>query len=235
MTVDAALFDLDDTLYPYAPCNEAGKRAAHDVATTRGYEMDFDAFEGFYQHGRVDVKRDLTGTAASHERLLYFKRALEHHTGRPQPADALALGDAYWEGYLEAMALFDGVRATLKTLRADGIKVAIVTNLTTHIQLRKLEHLDIADHIDCLLTSEEVGQEKPGSVPFTLALSRLECPPSRALMVGDSVSADVVGANALGIETVLFDHDGVSADTEGPYRTPDHRIDDFGAVTEVVR
>ncbi len=245
--IEAVCFDLDDTLYPYDPCNEAGKAAARAAARERSYDFDSDgdgdhgdvdsAFEAFYQRGRQDVKRDLTGTAASHERLLYFKRALEHHTGRPQPADALALGGAFWDGYLEAMEPFPETLETLETIRDRGLDVAIVTNLTTRVQLRKLEALELPPLIDCLITSEEVGQEKPASVPFTLALSRLGVDVADALMVGDSIASDVVGANALGIESVWLDHRGVGlegVDTDGPYGTPDHRIESLGAVTDLL-
>ncbi|MFP9191059.1 HAD family hydrolase [Natronosalvus vescus] len=235
MTVDTVLFDFDDTFYPYQPCNEAGKAAARATARERGYEFDAEAFEAFYQSGRRDVKRDLEGSAAGHHRLLYFKRALERLTGSPQPADALALSEAYWEGYLEEMTLFSGVEETLATLREAGITIAIVTNLTTRIQLRKIEHLGLADDIDLLLTSEEVGQDKPASVMFTLALARVGCQPADALMVGDSVSADIVGANALDIETVLFNAGDVDEASLTGYREPDHQIDTFADLTRLVR
>ncbi|MFC7230450.1 HAD family hydrolase [Saliphagus sp. GCM10025308] len=238
MTVDAVLFDFDDTFYPYEPCNGAGKNAAHEAALDRGYDFDDTEFEAFYQSGRRDVKRDLAGTAASHNRLLYFKRALERRTGEPRPSDALALGDAYWEGYLEAMALHSGVRETLSTLREAGVDVGIVTNLTTRIQLRKIERLDLADAIDLLVTSEELGQEKPASAMFTYPLARLECHPSDAVMVGDSIHSDVVGGNAIGLETVLFDAAGEEPDDSDPSeiddRIPDHRIDHFGDLTDLL-
>lgn len=231
---EAVLFDLDDTLYPYPPCLEAGKAAALEVARNRGYDLDRDAFESLYQAGRREVKREIPGTAASHERYLYVKRGLELRTGTAEPADARALGEAFWSAYLEEMTLHPGVEATLSTLRERGIAVGVVTNLTTRIQLAKLERLGLDEAIDLLLTSEETGREKPGSVMFTLPLARLDCRPSEAVMVGDNLEADVVGANAVGIETVLFDPRGeVEEGLEGE-RRPDHRIDAVADLLEVV-
>ncbi|SER10185.1 HAD family hydrolase [Natrinema salaciae] len=235
MSINAVLFDFDDTFYPYSPCNEAGKDAARETALELGYDFDRESFEAFYQAGRRATKRETPGTAASHERFLYFKRALERRVGRPKPADALALGDAYWEAYIDEIALYPGVEGTLETLRGNGIDVAVVTNLTTRIQLEKLAALELEPVIDLLLTSEETGREKPGSVMFTVPLSRLDRRPSEAVMVGDDVEADVAGANAVGLETVLFDADGDSDDEalEG-HRRPDHRIDAFADLQEVV-
>ncbi|MDG5759052.1 HAD family hydrolase [Natronococcus sp. A-GB1] len=232
MTANVVLFDLDDTLYPYAPCRDAGLEAARETASDLGYDFDATAFDEFYQTGRREVKRELSGTAATHERFIYFKRAVEEHTGEPRAGDALALGEAFWEGYLEEMELFPGVEETLETLRSELVDVAITTNLTTRIQLAKVEQLGLEEYIDVLVTSEETGREKPGSVMFTLPLARVDRRVSEAVMVGDNVGADIVGANAVGLETVLWNAEPDES-LEGR-RQPDHRIDAFGELTELV-
>ena len=234
MTVEAVLFDFDNTFYPYSPCHRAGKAAACEAARERGYDVDSDSFDALYRDGRREVKRELSGTAATHNRFCYFKRALERRTGEPRPGDALALGEAYWEAYIDAMELFPGVEETLATLREREVDVAIVTNLTTRIQLEKLEAVGLAGAIDLLVTSEETGREKPGSVMFTLPLSRLECRPAEAVMVGDDVDADVAGGNAVGLETVLFNGDVDADGSLADHRRPDHRIDAFADLPEVV-
>lgn len=231
MTYEAVFVDLDDTLYPYPECNEAGKRAAWETATDLGYDLTRAEFEEFYQAGRREVKRELSGTASTHERFLYFKRAVELQTGSQRSRDALALGEAYWDAYVAEMELFGGVRETLAALRDAGLDVAVVTNLTTRIQLRKVAELGLDDHVDLLLTSEETGSEKPASVMFTLPMARLDVGPEETVMVGDSVSADVAGGNALGLTTVLFDDD--AEDLSGQ-RRPDHRIESFTEITEIV-
>ena len=235
MSYEAVLFDLDNTLYPYAPCNEAGKRAALDALRERGYELDREAFDDLYATGRRETKRETGGTAASHSRHVYFKRGLDRRVGAPDVASALAAGDAYWNGYLAAMSLCDGVEAVLDALDAAGTDVAVVTNLTTRVQLRKLVRLGIDDRIDLLVTSEEVGREKPSALPFTTALAELDRRPSEALAVGDNVETDVAGANAVGLDSALFvaDGDAPGEDTLSEPQRPDHRLDAFADLTEV--
>jgi len=208
MSYEAVFFDLDNTLYPYAPCNEAGKQAALAAFRERGYEMDRETFDELYAAGRREAKRETRGTAASHDRHIYFKRALREYAGERDAADALAIGDAYWEGYASQMELCDGVERVFDALTEAGTDVAIVTNLTTRVQLQKLSRLAIDDRIDRLVTSEEVGREKPSAIPFTTALAAFDRRPSEALMVGDNVDADVAGANAVGMDTALFVADG---------------------------
>ena len=231
MEFDAVFFDLDDTLYPYAPCNAAGKEAAWREARSRGYDLDRDAFEELYQEGRRSVKREIAGTAAAHERFLYFKQALQTHTGTNKSSDAVALGEAYWSTYLDEMELFDGVIETLSSLHRAGVDVAVVSNLTTRIQLQKIERLGLEPSIDLLVTSEETGREKPSASTFTMALARLDRRPSETLMVGNSVVSDVEGGNAVGLTTALFNAD--ESDPTGQQR-PDHRIDEFSEIQELV-
>ncbi|GAB7090725.1 HAD family hydrolase [Halorubrum luteum] len=233
MTYEAVCLDLDDTLYPYPPCNEAGKRAALETFRELGYDLDRETFDELYRFARRETKRELGGTAASHERFIYFKRALREHADVHDAAAAYELGRAYWDGFMEAMEPFDDVTPTLRTLREAGLSVAIVTNLTTHIQLEKLTRLGVDEHVDRLVTSEEVGREKPSALPFTTALAELDLRPSDAVMVGDNVETDVEGANVVGMETVLFNADpGPDAELSS-IRRPDRRIDAFGELTGV--
>jgi putative hydrolase of the HAD superfamily len=231
MTYDAVVLDLDDTLYPYPPCNEAGKAAAFERARELGYDWSRAEFDDAYAAGRRDVKRELSGTASTHERVLYLKRAVELQTGESRSGDALALGEAYWDGYVAAMELFDGVTEALRELRDAGVSLAVATNLTTRVQLRKLDALGVDEHVDVVVTSEEVGREKPGSVMFTLPMSRLGVTPDETVVVGDSVRSDVEGGNAVGATTVLANSD---ASGLAGHRAPDHRIESFPEITRVV-
>jgi putative hydrolase of the HAD superfamily len=235
MSYEAVCFDLDNTLYPYPPCNEAGKRAAFAAFRDHGYEMDRGTFDDLYETARREAKRETGGTAASHDRHIYFKRALYRHAGEHDAATALALGDAYWEGYAAEMTLCDGVERVFDALAAAGTDVAVVTNLTTRVQLQKLARLAVDDRIDRLVTSEEVGREKPSALPFTTALAAFDCRPSEALMVGDNADADVAGANAVGMDTALFvaGGDAPPDDELSGGRRPDYRPDAFADLAAV--
>lgn len=232
MDYEAVFLDLDDTLYPYDRCNEAGKRAAYETFLDLGYDLSREEFAALYQESRRETKRELAGTASAHGRFLYFKRALRLYADVHDAGDALALGEAYWDSYVEEMELFDEVEATLDAFRDAGLDVVVVTNLTTRIQLRKLEALEVDDRVDLLVTSEETGREKPSNIMFTTPLAELDLRPSEAIMVGNSVTSDIEGGNAAGMDTVLF-----NADTDrelAGHERPDHRIETFGDLTELV-
>lgn len=231
MSHDAVVLDLDDTLYPYSPCNEAGKQAAHSRAQELGYELDQEAFLELYQRAREAIKQDIESTGSSHERYIYFKKALEFHTGTVQAGDALALGDAFWNAYMDEMELFPGVIETLERIKDESIKTAVATDLTTRTQLRKIERLDIEEYIDVLVTSEELGRDKPSTAMFAVPLARLGVAPDAAVMVGDSLTSDIAGGNSLGMTTVLFNNDD---EHSRPGERPDNRINSFEELQDIV-
>lgn len=224
------LCDLDDTLYDYPSCNQAGKRAAWQEARERGYDLSREEFRQLYQAGRRSVKHRLDTTAASHSRQLYIKSGLEQHSEAFTAADTVTIADSFWDAYIKEMELFDGIKETFRELQDRGWTVAITSNLTTRVQLRKLDALGLDDHIDLLVTSEETGVEKPHPVMFTWPMSRCNATIDETVMVGDSISSDIDGADALGIETVLFNQEV----PDDPITRPDHHLEEFRELLTVL-
>ena len=130
------LLDLDNTIYEYDPCHEAGLNAAcREVGTKLG--MPAADFKKLYGQAREQIKQRLGKTAASHNRLLYFQRALELGGIGSQPGHALSLERAYWRSFLAKSKLLPESEEFLDDLRINGIPIVIVTDLTAAIQMRK--------------------------------------------------------------------------------------------------
>ena len=66
-----------------------------------------------------------------------------------------------------------------------------------------LERLGIRPHLAAAVVSAEVGFAKPRPEPFLAALRALGADPAECVFVGDNPAADVAGAAALGMRTVL--------------------------------
>jgi putative hydrolase of the HAD superfamily len=125
----------------------------------------------------------------------------------------IELDDAQLEAFLEAehdawapaRQLAATTHALLETLRADGLKVGLVSNAVDPPALlhRDLEQSGVAERLDAAVFSSEVGWRKPHPAPFERALELLGgIEPANALFVGDSLANDVAGARALGMTTV---------------------------------
>jgi putative hydrolase of the HAD superfamily len=94
--------------------------------------------------------------------------------------------------------------ALLDALRERGLKTGMVSNAMDPpwILLRDLEEQELAERLDAVVFSSEVGVRKPRPEIFHAALERLGVTPDRALFVGDRLNADVRGARDVGMRTV---------------------------------
>lgn len=198
----AVIFDLDDTLYDYKSLDrEADKRVQDFVCNKLG--IDETRYQDAYMHGRRETKEQLGNVGASHNRMLYFQKTLEYLDRRPLSL-CLQMYEIYWGTFLGKMKLYPGAREVLNRLHDKGIPVGICTDLTAHIQHRKLEALGLTDDIDCLVTSEEAGQEKPAQEIFAMCLHKLRRKPEEVCFVGDDYRRDITGAMAAGMRAVWF-------------------------------
>jgi FMN phosphatase YigB (HAD superfamily) len=208
---DAVLFDLDDTLYAYSPAHAAGIIAARQHCEAK-IGLDPAAFDARFAEARDDVNARLSGTAASHHRLLYFQRLVESATGKSDAALSLELEKVYWRRFMATARLFPGARVLIEQLRYAKIPTALVTDLMAQIQMRKIVYFELEHAFDAVVTSEEAGAEKPDPRIFELAVEKLGLAgkSARIWMIGESAEKDIAGAReALGAVTLQKLHHGV--------------------------
>ena len=125
-----------------------------------------------------------------------------------------------WE-HAEHFELFDDALPVLDELRAQGLKLGLVSNTG-----RDLDEF-VAHHrleVDAALGSGAFGRTKPHPTIFRAVLERLEVEPSAAAMVGDSPEDDVAGARAAGIDRAFL------LDREDRYPELDDRLPDLFAL-----
>jgi putative hydrolase of the HAD superfamily len=224
---DAVLIDLDNTLFAYGPAHAAGLFAARERCELR-LGIEAAAFDRFFEAARAHVKQTLGNTGSGHSRLLYFQRLIELSTNKSDPMLALELEKAYWRRFLSSAQLFPQVRDFIDELRYAKIPTALVSDLTTQIQLRKLVYFELDHAFDAVVTSEEVGADKPDPRMYETALAKLGLAKgtARVWMIGDCPDKDVRGAQqAVAAFAIQKLHAGV--------RRADHadlHVHDFGAL-----
>ena len=135
-----------------------------------------------------------------------FKKQGAELLGKSPLPVGLKLYGAYWDTFIDVMRPYDGATKFLRDLKTKGIKTAICTDMTAHIQYRKLEKLGMAELFDAIVTSEEAGAEKPAPVMFQLAVDKLGARPSETVYIGDAWEKDVEGAINTGLTPVWFVH-----------------------------
>ena len=198
----AVIFDLDNTLYDYDLCNEYAEKMLYEKIH-KCFNMTVDQAAYALSESKKIVKKRLGNTAASHNRLLYMQTLCEN-AGKNSLIYAKEMYDCYWNEMLSKMHLYEYVIPLLIQLKDKQIKTAILTDLTAYIQYRKLEKLGLLQYIDFLVTSEEVGEEKPSAKMYDLVLKKIGCRPEEALMIGDDYEKDILGARRMGMATIQY-------------------------------
>ncbi len=229
----AVLFDLDSTLYDYEKVHKTALRAVYKILN-KNIKISFSKFKRLYNVSKREIHRELAGTASSHNRVLYFQRLIEKTHNTVDPDIILRLYRCYWDTLLKNMKPYKGVKDTLKKIKEKGMKIAIVSDLTTHIQLRKIHKLGITQYIDYLITSEEAGSEKPHSIMFLLALNKLDVNPDEAVMVGDNTISDIEGANAVRLDTILLKKGKLAKQPEENYQKPNYVINKITEILDIL-
>jgi putative hydrolase of the HAD superfamily len=157
---DVIALDLDNTMYAYEPCHRAAMSLVSRELENR-LDLPHSKWNSPYERSKESAKTRLGGVASSHSRLVYFKGMLEYLGMQSQIELALQLETLYWGEFIRQMKKSDNLDQFLETAREHGIPVVVVTDLTTGIQIRKLHKLGITNMVSGLVTSEEVGADKP--------------------------------------------------------------------------
>ncbi|HEY9185438.1 MAG TPA: YjjG family noncanonical pyrimidine nucleotidase [Salegentibacter sp.] len=111
----------------------------------------------------------------------------------------------YIEFLPENNHLLDGSLEILNYLEA-SYELHIITNGFEEVQHKKLHNSGISKYFTSVTTSEEAGVKKPHSLIFETALNKARAIPSKSLMIGDNLIADVKGAQAYGMSAIYFDY-----------------------------
>ncbi len=106
----------------------------------------------------------------------------------------------------ETRVLFEDALTTLATLQRRGFLLNIVSNRGYGGQLFRagMQEIGLQEYFDPqkIAISIDLGSNKPDPYIFQYALEALNVKPEEAVMVGDSLGADVVGAKRLGMFAV---------------------------------
>lgn len=104
----------------------------------------------------------------------------------------------------ENYVLYDDALEVLSRLKKSGVKNVLLSNNYPELE-EVLGKLGLTEHLDGIIVSALEGYDKPRAELFEIAKDRF--PAAKYFMIGDSVSADVIGGKSAGMATV-FVHGG---------------------------
>lgn len=186
-TICGVVFDLDDTLLDH-----------------KHWMLDRMALVACELAGELPPAQLLAQTYVAleegeHARLIDTVAA---GLGRPELRDRLLA--AYRAAMPARAVLYPEVRDVLRTLRAQGLRLALLTDNPPASQRAKLAAAGLADAFDAVVFAREHGAEKPARAAFDAAAAALGLAPASLLMCGDNPARDAMGAITAGYASCLL-------------------------------
>ena len=204
-------FDLDRTLWDFDRNSREALRLIFEEharsempepvsvdAFIRVYERENERCWAAYQAGQM-TQAELRPTR--------FRRTLEAlglEASAVREELAHALGRAYVERSPFLPHLIPGAMELVEQLRGKGHRLFIITNGFEEVQHIKMEHSGLKPHFEAVFTSDALGHKKPAPEAFHASLRAAASRPEDAVMIGDDLVCDVVGARRVGMRAVHF-------------------------------
>ena len=206
------LFDLDDTLLDFRASEQ---RSFMRTMAQLDVRDAVDELFRQYQVTNLDLWRRFELGTVSKD-FLKVERFRKTFLDNGIDLDPQRASDLYVESLADTVVLVDGATALCETLAGIG-EVGIITNGAHHIQHRRIASSGLGGHIAFVATSEACGHAKPDSrfFEFTASMARARAfSKDEAIIVGDRLDADILGANRFGIDSCWFNPGRLANDSQ---------------------
>lgn len=200
MKYTSLFLDLDDTLLDFGM---AEKVAVSKVLKNHNLPYDDNSVKIYSQINKSYWERfergEIPKSAIFEGRFETFLETL-NLTG-----DVKKISLDYFYALSEGYFKVEGAMDILEYLKKKDYKLYATTNGLAKTQFNRIKNSGLEPYFDAVFVSEEVNHQKPEKEYFDYVVEHIpEKDKSKMLIVGDSMSSDILGGINSGIETCWF-------------------------------
>lgn len=202
MSIKLVVFDADNTLIDFLKCEQSGLEymcnqlniiPTHELFATFS-KIDHSLWETGSYHGVQVLKEEIP--------ILRFKLLFE--ICKIDSIDFKLANKLYMEGFKQAVFPLESSHEIIEYLYHNEIIVCVATNGLVELQYPRIKNTTFGKYIDLIVASEEVGVNKPNPKIFKRILEQTKLNSTEAIVVGDSLSNDILGAKNADIRSVWY-------------------------------
>ena len=202
MSIKLVIFDADNTLIDFLKCEQFGLEymcsQLNIIPTSEFFstfsKIDHSLWETGNYHGVQVAKEDIP--------IFRFKLLFE--TCNIYSIEFELANKLYMEGFKQAVFPLESSHEIVEYLYNNEIIVCVATNGLVELQYPRIKNTTFGKYITLIVTSEEVGVNKPNPKIFKRILEYTNLNATEALVVGDSLSIDILGARNANIKSVWY-------------------------------
>ncbi|HVO74473.1 MAG TPA: TIGR02253 family HAD-type hydrolase [Ignavibacteriaceae bacterium] len=220
--IRAVVFDLDNTLVDFMKMKKRAIEEAIPAMVDAGLEITPEVsqkiIDEIYKEQGIEYQQVFDE---------FLNRVLHKVDYKILSAGIVA----YRRAREASLIPYPHVYSTLNKLLKLGIKMGILSDAPVKEAWLRLAYLNFHHIVDAVVTFDETGVKKPDPAPFKMILERLNVNPQEAIMVGDWVERDIVGAAKMGMKTAFAKY-GDTFNTEN--HNADFQLNDISELIDII-
>lgn len=197
----AVIFDIGGTLI--YPSMTEGDNAAHLTAWLRslGHPAELGAAIREARRWMWEMT-SITGRQYTMQEAIR-RAAAQLNLGTADGEFVEAAERVFFAPEMEGYRAFPGALEMLERLNRAGLRLGCISNASSHWLIEQIvERMGFGPYLDPVVSSAAFGRTKPDPAIFRSVLDRWAVEPARAVMVGDTLEADVGGGQGVGMRTL---------------------------------
>lgn len=202
------IFDVDDTLLDFHSAYKSARMAIADklgIIYSKKYEV-FDEKCGWQAWEESGLDNTKSKEIQDNYHAYYYQYIKNHNKyllqGLGLSFDENELFDCYIKSISSSKVLQEPSTLQVYAKLSKKYKLALATNGIERIQRSRLS--DFMPYTYKTYISEAIGCIKPSKEFFEYMMHDMQCNPSDCLMVGDSITNDITGAKAIGMDVCFY-------------------------------
>ncbi len=206
--IDAVIFDLGDTLMYFSgevePAFDLADEQLYSSLVANGVNLDRALFLNEYRRKMVEYYRNREIDLVESTNFKVLQDVLDGFSAGSQPETVLRRCLAEMYAVFQALWIPDpDAIETLQILKSRGYRLGLVSNAADDANVQVLiDKARIRPFFDKIITSAGLGLRKPAPMIFKPLLDLWQILPERIAMVGDTLGADILGAENVGMFSI---------------------------------
>ena len=228
------LFDLDQTLLNFHASEYIALRI---IVTQNGCDFSDELYEYFKAHNKelwLELEKQKITRAQLFETR--FKLLFEKCGVDTSKMDLLKINSDFINEMAKNGVLMDGALAFIQKLSSQipNARIYIITNGAVVNAQGRVNTTGLNQYISEMFVSESMSYSKPSKEYFDIVLNRIAEPEENCIVIGDSLSSDMLGAKNAGLTSCWFMPQGDIENAMRDYEI-NYKADDFDELFDVLK